>query len=75
MTFATEKKFQDIAFFHIDKSPPAKKNPNPLLIAAAGAFTAVILVGVGVFIGLRIDAAGPPCCLPLDFPFDLDFGA
>jgi hypothetical protein len=64
-----------LRFFHIDKSPPPPKQSNPLAIAAAGVLIAVILLGIGIFIGLRIGGLEPPCCSAFDFPFDLDFGA
>ena len=73
LTFYTEKRFQDIAFFHIEKPAPPPKKSNPLAVAAAGAFAAVILVGIGYCAGLKAGWVEPPCCLPLDLGFDFDF--
>lgn len=73
MPYSVKKNFQDIAFFHIEKSPPPKKS-NPLAIAAAGALIAVILIGTGYCAGRRAGYFDPPCCLgglQLDFDFGL----
>lgn len=73
MTFDTEKRFQDIAFFHIEKPAPPPKKSHPLAIAAAGAFAAVILVSIGFYAGVKTGWVEPPCCVPFDLDFDFEF--
>ncbi len=73
MSDKTDKRYQDIAFFHIEKpSPPAKKS-HPLRDAAIAMAIAVILIGIGYFAGLQAGAFEPSCCSGV-LDFDFDFG-
>ncbi len=69
MSYNTRRTFQDIAFFHIEKSPPPRK-ARPLLFAAVCVLLTVILLGIGFFVGVKTGAIAPACCTPLEFDFE-----
>lgn len=69
----TKKRFQDIAFFHIEKPSPPPKKSRPLAVAAAGALAAVILIGIGFYAGRKAGWGEPRCCVPLNLDFDFAF--
>lgn len=73
MPSSTEKYFQDIAFFHIEKPAPPPKKSHPLVMAAAGAFAAIILIGIGYCVGVKTGWVEPSCCIPPDLDFDFSF--
>ncbi len=75
----TQQRYQDIAFFHIEKSSPPPKKSHPLATAAAVVVVTVILIGLGYCIGWKAGYFAEPCCFPLgasqDWDFDFNFSA
>ncbi len=74
MRFQEEKRFQDIAFFQINKAPPPPKRPSPLTIIAITVLITILVLAIGYAAGVRAGAIEPSCCDGA-FNFDFDFAA
>ena len=71
MNFPTEKRYQDIAFFNIEKkSPPEEKKTHPASIILATIIATLALLAIGYCVGVKMGAFTPPCCLALEYEFE-----
>ena len=74
MSFNTEKRFMDVGFFNIDRTPtPPEKKTNLLIIIVITATITMTIAAIAYCAGWRAGIFAAPCCLPLDLDLNFDF--
>ena len=74
MSLDAEKRYQDIAFFNLEKKSAApEKKSNVMTIIAVSVLVTVVLLAIGYCAGLKAGYFAAPCCFgPLELQFDFE---